>query len=366
MQKIKFEYRISLAYLIIGVVWILLSDNLVDIIIVFVPLSLTTLQTIKGWFYVITTALILFFFIKKHLGRLRTTEAELERHRLHLAEIVNEKTVELDAAVVQLKQTNDKLKERNKFIDIQNQELKQAINELRITQSQLAQADRMTAIGVFTEGLAYELNKPLKTIADGIDSIKQLIMSNSAGSISIGVHEEQILSSIQRIKTVVSGLKQLSSNQYSARERCNLHTIIDNCIAILNYHLTERIQVERDFWDEELTVSGNPGQLHQAIISILINAVQAINGDGIIRIESKLSDNLIRIKISDTGCGIDEINIKHVTDPFFTTKEPGSGTGLGLSISYSILKNHNGDLTIESEKNKGTTVTISLPQQIQQ
>ncbi|MDX9748649.1 MAG: ATP-binding protein, partial [Paludibacter sp.] len=98
---------------------------------------------------------------------------------------------------------------------------------------------------------------------------------------------------------------------------------------------------------------------------IFINAEQAITGEGKIEIGTSIDDKgYINLSIKDSGCGIDESHIPHVTDPFFTTKEPGTGSGLGLSISYTILKSHGGELSIQSKKNEGTTVQITLPQAI--
>ena len=101
--------------------------------------------------------------------------------------------------------------------------------------------------------------------------------------------------------------------------------------------------------------------MHQAILNILTNAVQSIKDTGTIRIKTLLDNNDLKIMISDTGCGISEENINKITDPFFTTKEPGEGTGLGLAITQSIIDEHKGSLDFESKVGQGTSVYISLP-----
>lgn len=366
MKKLNFEYRISVAYLLIGAAWILVSDLLVELIASNLELNSSHLQTAKGWFYVIATALLLLIFIRKHLGRLRETEAELEKHRMHLADLVKEKTQKLDEAFEELRSTNVTLSERNTLINTQNRELLQAINDLRSTQAQLAQADRMAAIGVLTSGIVHEVKVPLKTIEDCINELNREIGKNETFRPLLVNQSEKIQTSVNRIAKITSGLKQLSSSEYSSNEKCDLQTILENCLAILNYHLAGRIRIIRSYADEELIVKGNPGQLHQAFISILINAEQAITGEGKIEIATSTDDKgHINISIKDSGCGIDETHLPHVTDPFFTTKEPGTGSGLGLSISYTILKSHGGALNILSKKNEGTTVQITLPKAIE-
>lgn len=366
MTKLKFEYRISLAYLLIGSTWILLSDKVIALGPNASAESISLMQTIKGWFYVITTSLILLFFVRKHLGRLRTAEAELEKHKNHLTEMVQDKTRELDAAIIQLQSTNQLLNSRNELIDQQNRDLSKAFNELRSTQAQLAQTDRMMAVGILTTGIAHELNTPLRAIESGAILIEQKLAEESIIKTDITDQLETITQQTKRIATIVSGMSQLSGSSHSSFEKCRMHEIIDNCLAILNYHITGRINIETDYCGDELLVLGNPGQLHQALISILINAVQAIDKEGTISIQTAVKDEDICICISDTGCGIDESNLAHVMDPFYTTKEPGKGTGLGLSISFTILKNHQGNLKIESNLNKGTTVIITLPLLIQE
>jgi signal transduction histidine kinase len=129
----------------------------------------------------------------------------------------------------------------------------------------------------------------------------------------------------------------------------------------LNSKTKNRIEIKKEYLSETITLTGNISELHQIFINILNNSIQAIESEGIISIKTqKIMDNMI-IEISDTGCGIDEENILKITDPFFTTKDPGKGTGLGVSIAYKIIQEHNGKLEFQSEVNKGTIVKITFP-----
>jgi len=110
-----------------------------------------------------------------------------------------------------------------------------------------------------------------------------------------------------------------------------------------------------------LHVSCNEGQLHQAFLNILLNSVQAIEGSGIIDLTTIATPKKVRIVIRDNGKGISPENLNKITDPFFTTKEPGQGTGLGLSIVQTIIHEHKGKVDFESVEGEGTSVTITLP-----
>lgn len=104
-----------------------------------------------------------------------------------------------------------------------------------------------------------------------------------------------------------------------------------------------------------------PGRLNQVFMNILSNAMQSIDSKGTIQIETRMRNSLVEIIISDTGKGINSENLNRIFEPFFTTKDVGQGTGLGLSISYNIIKQHNGQIFVESEVGRGSTFTISLP-----
>jgi signal transduction histidine kinase len=102
-------------------------------------------------------------------------------------------------------------------------------------------------------------------------------------------------------------------------------------------------------------------QLLQVFVNILINALDAINGNGNIKVKSNFDLKNIYIELSDNGCGMDETTLEKIFDPFFTTKEVGKGTGLGLSVSYGIIKKFNGEIKVKSKLNEGSTFTIVLP-----
>lgn len=360
MLKLKFEYKITLAYLILGIFWIITSDRLLDFLTDDSDV-LTQIQTFKGWFYVFVTALLFFLFLKRHLNKLRETENEVEKHKVNLEHLVIEKTRSLDEAINELSLKNKQMADKNEIINSKNIELKGTLQDLKSMQDQLLQVEKMASIGVLTSGVAHEINNPLNYILGGLTGLEQYFEENNNKDKKIDLYLSSIKTGIERVNAIVSGLNQLSKSKDSSQKENDIISIIENCLAIISSQITDRISLEKDYSMPNPIVYGNAGDLQQIILNILMNAVQAIEDKGTITVSACSEDNNVIIEITDTGCGISKENISRITDPFFTTKDPGKGTGLGLSIAYSLIMAHNGNLKFKSEPNKGTTVKITLP-----
>lgn len=360
MIKLRFEYKIVFAYLLAGVIWIVFSDQLLGSLINDVEI-ITKIQTYKGWFYVVITALLFFLFLKKHLTILRETVMNLGSHKKNLQQLVVEKTKDLDFAIAELKLKNEQLAEKNEIINSQNSDLKEALRDLKNMHAQLLQADKMASIGILTSGIAHEINNPLNYILGGLTGLEQYFEKKNTNDQKISLYLDSIKTGIDRVNSIVSGLSQLSRNKDSYEEPCDIHQIIENCLTIISNQTKNRINIVKEYLENNLVIKGNVGQFHQIILNILINASQAIEKEGTINIGTKTENENVIIEISDTGCGIKKEDISKITDPFFTTKAPGEGTGLGLSITYNLIRAHQGSLQFQSEINKGTTVKITLP-----
>jgi signal transduction histidine kinase len=140
-----------------------------------------------------------------------------------------------------------------------------------------------------------------------------------------------------------------------------MHKIIEACISMLDFKLKNDISITREYFANDPIILGNVSKLHQAILNILTNSVDANNKEGKINIHTNSSESQFEITIRDNGLGISKENLHKISDPFFTTKPQGVGTGLGLSITKSIIEEHRGTIDFQSEINQGTTVTITLP-----
>ncbi|MCL3781110.1 hypothetical protein EMN47_12040 [Prolixibacteraceae bacterium JC049] len=361
MKKLKFEYQITVIYLLIGGLWIVFSDEALNLIIND-QLLLTKYQTYKGWFYVFVTATLFFMFLKKHLNRIRNTEHQLAQHKKNLEAIVLKKTEALEQTNSKLQKSIDELNTKNEIIYSKNTKLHQALTELKETEAQLIQSEKMASLGILTAGVAHEINNPLNFIMGAHIGLSNYFEDHGSNAPEeTDVFLESIKIGIDRTTDIVDSLNSFSRSNTKLDETCNIHSIIDNCLVILNNRMKHKIQIEKKYYNEELTCLGNVGKMHQAVINILYNSIQAIPDKGKISISTSIEKDNVIIEIKDNGIGIASEHLNKITDPFFTTKPPGEGTGLGLSITYSIIKELNGSIQFYSEVNKGTNVVIELP-----
>jgi len=269
--------------------------------------------------------------------------------------LVKERTEDLETAIGELTSTNEELFG-------QRQELEAAIESLHNTQKQLIQSEKMASLGVLAAGVAHEINNPLNFIQGGVFGLENYIQDNLANhSKELTPLLEGIQIGVARATDIVTSLNSYSRQDDSPGIPCNIHAIIDNCLVMLKNQFKYKVDVQKIYTSKAFTLIGNEGKLHQAILNILINAEQSIEDKGSIIITTNLALNRLVITITDTGSGISTENLPRITDPFFTTKDPGKGTGLGLSITYNIIQEHKGTLEFESQQGIGTKATITLP-----
>jgi PAS domain S-box-containing protein len=231
------------------------------------------------------------------------------------------------------------------------------INDKRQMEQQIAQADKLAALGELSAGVAHEINNPLGII---LGYTQLMLKENSGVEEDLKIIEKHV----KNCKTVVSDLLAFSRKGSIKKSRVDVTQVIDGVIKFLANHTDFRnVDIGLEFFCRTpLVISGNEQELAQVIINLLINACHAVEKKGRIEIETRqTADQQILITVKDNGTGIRKKHLSRIFDPFFTTKPVGQGTGLGLSVGYGIIHRHGGDITARNRETKGAAFTISLP-----
>lgn len=252
--------------------------------------------------------------------------------------------------------------DRTQKLEQQKNALNETIQQLKSAQEQMVQSDKMASLGVLAAGVAHEINNPLNFIQGGVDGLEQTLKSNKNlkkedySNLIVAIKE-----GVNRAATIVSSLNEFSHSTEEKKGVFSVHHIINNCLTMVQHRVKEGIDLQINFFEKDLKIMANSGKIHQAFLNIITNALQAIKADGWVKITTHLESKSIKIVFEDSGEGIKPENLKRITEPFFSTKDPGKGTGLGLSITYSIITEHGGTLNFTSVWKKGTTATVTLP-----
>lgn len=246
------------------------------------------------------------------------------------------------------------------LLAIQKEELEEAMHTLHKRQEQLIHSEKMASLVRLSSGLAHEINNPLNYIIGSRDLLNRyLVQAQLESKDEINDITDMLTMGVDRIHAVVHNLGLLMTNgEYS--ESFHLHEIVDSHVSGILNEIPESLKIINSV-DEKLILNGNPVLISQVFVQVLSNAVDASFNRGNILIETIFGAHHLQIQITDQGMGIKTEDLPFITDPFFTTKEPGKGTGLGLFIASSIIKELNGELKVESQMGIGTKVLISLP-----
>jgi len=284
-------------------------------------------------------------------------------------------------------------------------ELAKTLQDLRESQVQLVQAEKMSSLGQLVAGISHEINTPLLYLSsnavlirerlevahafvneiqaafsiksDGngpraelqarfVAALKQLKLRLQDEEISEGLDEARALAQdsiegLGDLTEIAQSLKDFSRLDRAPVASFDVNSGLDKTLLIAKNIIKNKANV-RKFYGELPEIACSPSQINQVFLNILTNAAQAIENDGEIVISTTLhDDHHIAVRIADSGCGIPVENLARIRDPFFTTKDVGTGTGLGLSIVDEIIRSHRGRLEVESEVGKGSAFTVILP-----
>jgi PAS domain S-box-containing protein len=233
-----------------------------------------------------------------------------------------------------------------------------AYEDLRKTQEQLLQSEKMSAVGQLIAGVAHELNNPLTAIL-GYAQLLETEGLNARAQDFVG----KLFKQAQRTHRVVQNLLSFARQRKPQRDEVDVRRVLDETLALRDYDLkTNNIKVDRDIPAEPTLVIADPHQIEQVFLNIINNAVDAIletGRPGKLKIRIQNAGGHICTQFTDDGAGIKDP--KRIFDPFYTTKSVGKGTGLGLSICYGIVKEHGGDITANNAQEGGAMIEVRLP-----
>jgi signal transduction histidine kinase len=231
---------------------------------------------------------------------------------------------------------------------------------LKDAQAALIQSEKLAAFGQLGAGIAHEIKNPLA----GILGLTQLSLRKMDKDAPLYKNLTIIEKETNRCTTIIQNLLKFARQEKVAFEPVDINQVAQDAMAIVEHQLKmNKVKLSKDFAAGLPMISGNANQIQQVLINIMINAQQALEGTpGEVTIATHTTNNShVQVDVSDTGPGIPADLQTKIFEPFFTTKEVGKGTGLGLSVSYGIVKEHKGEIKVESSPKKGTNFKITFP-----
>jgi two-component system NtrC family sensor kinase len=224
----------------------------------------------------------------------------------------------------------------------------------------IMESERLAVIGKLAADVAHELNNPLQGIVTYSNLLLEKLPAEDPSIPSI----EKIIKQATRCTTIVRGLLDFARQRKPNKRPSDMNAVVSDCLSLVEHRAVfHNIHIVRKLGDRLLRVVVDPSQVEQVFMNLIMNAAEAMNGNGRLTVSTRLDPTgaFVEVDFTDTGHGITEENMERIFDPFFTTKEAGHGTGLGLAISYGIVKEHEGTISVVSKVGKGATFTVRFP-----
>ncbi|CUT02974.1 two-component system sensor histidine kinase NtrB [Candidatus Kryptobacter tengchongensis] len=232
------------------------------------------------------------------------------------------------------------------------------VTQIKELEKQIQHSDKLALIGQIAAGIAHEIGTPLNVISGNAEYIMMEMGENNPYKEEL----ETIISQAERIANLIKQLLEFARPRKPNYTKVNVNNELHHVIELLKHQFEKsNIKLNLKFSEDIPSIYADCSQIHQVFLNIIVNAIQAINQNGVIEIETFAKDGYVNIKFRDNGVGILPEHIHKIFEPFFTTKEAGKGTGLGLAVSKRIIDEHNGKIEVESTPGKGTVFTVKFP-----
>ncbi len=283
-----------------------------------------------------------------------TIEVKSHDELSKMAKQFNIMSVNLKKAYSEIRDWNEKL----------NEKVNSKTEELKNIYSQVIQIEKLASLGKLSATVAHELNNPLEgilTYSKLISKKLQKVQKENEFE-SLLEHLTLISDESMRCGRIVKDLLLFSHKGDKEYVDENFKNIINRSVALINHHLEiHNVRLYKKYPEEKIYINCDPQKIQQALMSLFINAIEAMPEGGDINVDLNRDSDKVYLRIKDQGHGIAERDLAHIFEPFYTTKEASKGTGLGLSVVYGIIGQHKGFIEVESTSSEGTTFKITLP-----
>ena len=287
--------------------------------------------------------LALAYLIQRPMVELQEKIAQVGRGDLHVS--------------VSFANRNDEIGDLGRNFNRMVEQLESNREEIeRLHRTQMSRAEHLSTLGELATGLAHEIRNPLAGIAGVVEIIgRDLPAASPARAVVKDVRQE-----IAQINRIITDLLETARPRLPKPRRGDLNTTIEHSVMLARQQaLSKPITIDFEPNRQLPEVEHDSDQIHQVLLNLLLNAIQAIDGTGFIKVDTLLNHDRVAIRVADTGRGISPDHLPNIFKPFYTTK--GNGTGLGLSLAKRIVEEHQGTIEVDSTPGKGTLMAVNLP-----
>jgi signal transduction histidine kinase len=246
-------------------------------------------------------------------------------------------------------------------LNIAHQELSNYVQQLKESQEQLIQAEKLTSLGQLAASIAHEINNPLAGVLVYTQLLSKKVTGDAFEKEEALGYISKIESEVGRCSRIIRNLLDFARQTESMLRLVDINQVIEQVLAMVGHQAKmQNVEVVKEFSPSLPKVMADSDQLQQIFTNLTLNAIQAMPGGGTLTLRSSAADGEVRVDVQDTGYGISKENMDKLFTPFFTTKEKGKGVGLGLAVVHRIIERHKGRIQVQSEVGKGTTFSVYL------